>query len=135
MGGRRTGASDMQGGFDDMEELAMSQRTLERSVSALTIDMTRKFEEMMEMQREIRAALSASKAGSSTDGAPAKLIRSVSRTKIENAVARRRSSSAANEPVTRTLPSPIVGSRKVFPKTDDVENFSGAVSAGESERE
>lgn len=100
-----------------MEELSTSQRTLERAVNALTVDVTMKFQEMIDMQKDLKAMISndgrAQQQQQRPDQTPSPIrgiVRSVSRSKIESALERRKQS-------TSSISSLVSGMRpRVHPK-------------------
>ena len=99
-------------GAESVEDLTVSQRNLERAISALTVDITRKFNDLAEMNRELQEKVKitygsepASENGGEKKGV---LVRSVSRSKIEKALEKRTNSKLGR-----------AGSKRIYPNADD----------------
>jgi hypothetical protein len=119
----RRSSQDFVAGEGDMEELSMSQRTLERAVNALTVDVTIKFQEMIDMQKDLKAMIASEgrtqhQHQQRSDVIPSPMrgvVRSVSRSKIDSALERRKQSMSS-------LSSVVSGMRsRVHPREGEGE--------------
>lgn len=135
-GSHRRGSNEYGSAEGDLSELSISQRTLERAVSALTVDVTMKFQEMIDMQKDLKAILS--KEGrsqplqhSNETPSPIKpLVRSVSRTKIESALERRKQSMSSIVSITSGM-RPKVHPGSGEGGADEPYNFDDQSNQGE----